>query len=438
MRPIPPLTLLNITLRCDDDHNLTFIQHTAITKPPNLSSAQVLRDLQHAFKSSRTFQPLLDATEKQNADEKHRSKRRRIDSDNVFKMGHGGTLDPMATGVLIVGIGRGTKSLQDFLYCTKTYETVVLFGKSTDSYDVAGKIVASKPTTHITREMVEEKLTAFRGKIKQVPPIYSALKINGMKAYEYARSGKELPRQLEAREMEVSECQLLDWYEPGKHEYRWPAEEAPEEDKNAFQKLVKVGQPDSSSQADSVSEPQPKQGNKDSSEKTSTDDVRNVERGGGSPPREEKAILHTHTISGLSEQVADAPAARVRLTVSSGFYVRSFAHDLGLACDSYGTMSELARTRQADFTTLSPVADGLVPALEYADIDKGEEVWGPKITKVLEDWLAKPSVQGSTGSHQQKSSIRNFQSSDRRGRQDPRKDSRSSRPKRRNSSSPEL
>lgn len=350
-------------------------------------------------------------------------------------MGHGGTLDPLATGVLIVGIGRGTKSLQDFLYCTKTYETVVLFGKSTDTYDVAGKIVATAPTAHITRDLVEEKLAAFRGKIKQVPPIYSALKINGTPAYEYARSGKELPRQLEAREMEVSECVMTDWYEPGKHTYRWPSEEAAEEDKTAFQKLVNVGK------ADPVAGPQP-------TSELSKDAVQKKDEGAAeistvkknrksSPSREEKATLHTHSI-GLSEDIADAPAAKVRLTVSSGFYVRSFAHDLGLLCNSYGTMPELARTRQADFTTRDPPADDLIPALEYADIEKGEEVWGPKITEVLEAWLAKNPVQSSGHSDQQKrSSHHNGRKQDWRGRRDNKRDDRSSYQKRRNSSSPE-
>lgn len=352
-------------------------------------------------------------------------------------MGHGGTLDPLATGVLIVGIGRGTKSLQDFLYCTKTYETVVLFGKSTDTYDVAGKIVATAPTTHITRDLVEEKLAAFRGKIKQVPPIYSALKINGMKAYEYARSGKELPRELEAREMEVSECVLTDWYEPGKHTYRWPTEEAAEEDKSAFQKLVNVGK------VDSVTEKLTNDASSDAlqnSEEGVANSVVPNQNSRSSPSREEKATLHTHSISGLSEDVADAPAARVRLTVSSGFYVRSFAHDLGLLCNSYATMSELARTRQADFTTTSPPPSDLVPALEITDIEKGEEVWGPKITKVLDAWLAKNPVPSSNPSAQQKRPFnRNGKGNKRdwRGKRDNRRDDRSSYQKQRNSSSPE-
>lgn len=231
--------------------------------------------------------------------------------------------------------------------------------------------------------------------------------------------------------MEVSECVMTDWYEPGKHTYRWPSEEAAEEDKSAFQKLVNVGKKDATSEA-SGGTPQKKDEVKTDSNVTKAT-VR------GSPSREEKATLHTHSASGLSEEVADAPAAKVRLTVSSGFYVRSFAHDLGLSCDSYGTMPELARTRQADFTTMGPPADDLVPALEYADIEKGEEVWGPKITEVLDAWLTKNPAQNSGSSDQHKqSSYHNGRKQDwRGGRRDNRRDDRPSYQKRRNSSSPE-
>ena len=133
----------------------------------------------------------------------------------------------MASGVLIVGIGRGTKSLSQFLACNKTYETVVVFGASTDSYDCTGTIVESADTSHITRQLVEEKLENFRGTIQQVPPVYSALKINGIKACEYVRQGKELPRELESREMNVDECTLLDWYDMGEHSFALPGGEEP-------------------------------------------------------------------------------------------------------------------------------------------------------------------------------------------------------------------
>ena len=113
-------------------------------------------------------------------------KQRKRQQEPKVKLGHGGTLDPLATGVLIVGVGSGTKALNQFLACTKTYETVVLFGAATDSYDVTGKVVAKAPFAHLTRTKVEEALAQFKGKIRQRPPIFSALKVKGKPLYEYA------------------------------------------------------------------------------------------------------------------------------------------------------------------------------------------------------------------------------------------------------------
>jgi tRNA pseudouridine55 synthase len=334
------------------------------------------------------------------------------------KIGHGGTLDPLATGVLVVGVGRGTKGLMRFLGCTKTYETVVLFGKSTDTYDVAGRIAASADFKHVTKVLVEQKLTAFRGKIKQVPPIYSSLKIDGIKGYEYARTGKGLPRELTAREMEVHECELLDWFDGGKHEYRWPATELSVDEKSIAMPLNAVAH--NENPGDTVS-PKRKRcemlegsyretdeaGSRDhkrtklspgdetctkdrplkegsqsgsaSAEESSTIASSNVRRPGLS--HEEKARLHTHEIGPLSAEICSAPAARVKLTVSSGFYVRSFAHDLGIACDSFALMASLNRSRQAEFDSKS--------ALDYNDLAHGEQLWGPKLQGLLDDWNEK-------------------------------------------------
>ncbi|ETN41825.1 tRNA pseudouridine(55) synthase [Cyphellophora europaea CBS 101466] len=366
----------------------------AIKKPKSLSSAQVLRDLQQAFAKSKTFAPLRQKADAER-DVSH-SKRRKIDTDSVFKMGHGGTLDPLATGVLIVAIGRGTKSLGSFLGGTKTYETVVLFGKSTDTYDVAGRVVADAAYEQVTKSLVEEKMVKFRGAIKQVPPIYSALKINGVKAYDYARSGKELPRQLESRDMVVDECVLVEWYEGGKHDFRWPAAEASAADKATARKLMKVEtqttdlehttvEGSTVDQADASEALSPDANVSAKSAEVSKDELNKM-----APA--EKAALHTHDIPELSDTPADAPAARIRLTSSSGFYVRSFAHDLGIACGSYGTMAELTRTRQSSYTITDPPPEHHTLCLTYDDLSKGEDVWGPKITTVLETWMAKNPV----------------------------------------------
>jgi tRNA pseudouridine55 synthase len=194
---------------------------TAINKPQWASSAGVLRDLQTHFDKSSVFAPWLTNTKR--AMELSGSKKKHIQNLKV-KLGHGGTLDPLATGVLIVGVGRGTKCLSRFLECTKTYECVVLFGAATDSYDAVGKVVSKGEYQHVTKELVEEKLAQFRGKIMQKPSIFSALKVDGKKMYEYARAGGDIP-EVPARPVEVEKLELIEWMEPGSHEFAWPKEE---------------------------------------------------------------------------------------------------------------------------------------------------------------------------------------------------------------------
>lgn len=109
------------------------------------------------------------------------------------RIGHGGTLDPMATGVLPVFVGRATRGVEFFEHAEKTYETVLLLGKTTDTQDVTGTVLAEKEPA-VTEAQIEAVLPKFRGEILQVPPMYSALKVNGKKLYELARKGQEVER----------------------------------------------------------------------------------------------------------------------------------------------------------------------------------------------------------------------------------------------------
>ena len=110
------------------------------------------------------------------------------------RIGHGGTLDPMATGVLPVFVGRATRGVEFFEHAEKTYETVLLLGRTTDTQDVTGATLAEK-TVRLSPADIENVLPRFRGDILQVPPMYSALKVNGKKLYELARKGQEVERQ---------------------------------------------------------------------------------------------------------------------------------------------------------------------------------------------------------------------------------------------------
>jgi tRNA pseudouridine55 synthase len=110
----------------------------------------------------------------------------------VRRVGHAGTLDPIATGVLLVGVGRVTRLIEYLVGQPKMYETRVRLGQTTHTYDTEGEMVAERPLAHITVDMITSALAPFRGQIEQQPPIYSAIKQDGQPLYKLARQGMEI------------------------------------------------------------------------------------------------------------------------------------------------------------------------------------------------------------------------------------------------------
>ena len=127
---------------------------------------------------------------------------------NTRRIGHGGTLDPMATGVLPVFVGRGTRGVEFFEHAEKTYETVLQLGITTDTEDITGTVL-TRQAAQVSREELETALEKFRGDIMQIPPMYSALKVNGQKLYDLARKGKEVERQ--PRPVTIHKLELLEY-----------------------------------------------------------------------------------------------------------------------------------------------------------------------------------------------------------------------------------
>ena len=125
---------------------------------------------------------------------------------NTRRIGHGGTLDPMATGVLPVFVGRATRGVEFFEHAEKTYETVLRLGITTDTEDISGTVL-SEQDAFVTASQLETVLQNFRGDIMQVPPMYSALKVNGQKLYDLARKGKTVERQ--PRPVTIHELTLI-------------------------------------------------------------------------------------------------------------------------------------------------------------------------------------------------------------------------------------
>ena len=127
----------------------------------------------------------------------------------VKKVGHTGTLDPMATGVLPICIGDATKIAQFITEATKAYDATVKLGSTTDTLDAEGKVLETKPVPALTRELIEAAFAKFRGPILQTPPMYSAVKIGGKRLYELARAGEEVERA--ARPVTVFDLTLRDF-----------------------------------------------------------------------------------------------------------------------------------------------------------------------------------------------------------------------------------
>lgn len=267
------------------------------------------------------------------------------------KIGQGGTLDPLAEGVLVVGIGAGTKELQQFLHCTKEYRTTGLLGTATKSYDSKDAVLKHAPYAHVTEAMLREKLPLFTGDVQQIPPLYSALRMDGKRLFEYAREGIPLPRPIEGRSVTVEELRLVEWLPGGTHAYKAPEDEVPEDEKAVLDRIrslagrehtfetVKIGGAEGAAEA-----PAPR----------NTSDAALATPASASDP----AHLETTPCAGTD---AGPAAFSLEMTVSSGTYVRSIVHDLGAACGSAAHVVRLIRTRQGAFSLGHGPAEGAVP-----------------------------------------------------------------------------
>ena len=128
-----------------------------------------------------------------------------------MKVGHAGTLDPLATGVMIVVTGRSTKLIEQLQAGVKEYVATIRLGATTPSYDLETEIDATYPTAHITRELIDSILPRFTGRIEQIPPAFSACKVDGHRAYNMARKGREV--ELKPKVLVIDEIEVIDWNE---------------------------------------------------------------------------------------------------------------------------------------------------------------------------------------------------------------------------------
>jgi tRNA pseudouridine55 synthase len=124
----------------------------------------------------------------------------------IKKIGHAGTLDPLATGLLIICVGKMTKRIEEFMGLEKEYTGKFIIGQTTPSHDLETAVTEKKDTSYLSEKFIHESTNRFIGRISQIPPLHSAIKVGGKRAYEFARAGKEM--ELQAREVDVREFEI--------------------------------------------------------------------------------------------------------------------------------------------------------------------------------------------------------------------------------------
>ncbi|KAL3775508.1 hypothetical protein ACHAWO_003040 [Cyclotella atomus] len=256
----------------------------------------------------------------------------------MLKVGHGGTLDPLASGVLVIGIGKGTTKLQGYLEGDKRYVAVAELGYETTTLDAEGDIVKEVGYDYVKSiTNIEEVLPKFRGEISQVPPLYSAIQIDGKRLYEIARKGEgddvEIPtRQVMIHDLQAGSSLDDDVIKSGvvfAQKYREAAEEKKKDLKAAA---------DAKAEADDA-EQEEKNGN-------------GKKRGKHGKKRDKKPNLFTDATVPMitsEENKFDIPQFTLSISCGGGTYIRSLVRDIGYECGSVATMTGLVRTKQGPF-----------------------------------------------------------------------------------------
>jgi len=223
-----------------------------------------------------------------------------------LKVGHAGTLDPLASGVMIICTGKATKQIDQLQAGTKEYIATLRLGCTTPSFDAEHPVDATFPTSHITQAAVMAALEKFKGSIWQVPPVYSACKVDGRRAFDYVRQGEEV--ELKAKELVIDEIELLDLHLPEQGIVSPKAEEMVSSIRNGIA-IKESGR-----------------------RKQLLEDLENETQ------CEEEPLLSTQ-VSYLT----------IRVVCSKGTYIRALARDIGQALQSGAYLIGLRRTRVGHF-----------------------------------------------------------------------------------------
>lgn len=327
----------------------------AINKQSGATSRAVLDQLNRILSSSKVSQESLQKL--QNIRKQSQGKQRiKKWKTTKLKMGHGGTLDPLASGVLVIGVGAGTKKLGDYTNgSVKKYECVGLLGGSTTTGDSEGELLLKTEVDHITKQLLEETKERMLGTLDQTPPIFSALKMDGKRLYEYAREGLPLPRQIKTREVKIVDMDIKDDTLNKEHNYIFLKSEVDENGKTLAEQLA--NNPTLNDHPVPFSREWKKDHNDDKL-----------------LPLEMRIIKDSKI---YEDNEYRAPLLHFDATVSSGTYIRSLLSDIGRAVGSSAYMVKLVRWKQAEWDLNKNVFE-MDDFLKY-----GEEIWAPVLEKVL-------------------------------------------------------
>ncbi|KAF9575700.1 hypothetical protein EC968_001890 [Mortierella alpina] len=280
----------------------------AVNKPANVTSTTILDYLQRVCKRNKDHPLVKKVLE---LDGSKRARR------GLVKIGHGGTLDPLARGIVVVGMGSGCKKLHKMSASSKVYIAEARLGFSSTTLDCTGSLVDQAPTDQVTKDSVIQALKAFKGEINQTPPLYSALSMDGKRLYDYAREGIPLPREIPTRKVQIYDLDLLSFPD---------GNTAPDPSLRHFGFRVENG----------------------SSEQSSTESAQSTatifDDGFTSKP--------TSSIDPNHIAIPSSPHGiyfHIKVHCSSGTYIRTLIADIASHLGTVGHMTDLLRVEQSGF-----------------------------------------------------------------------------------------
>ncbi|KAJ2878913.1 pseudouridine synthase pus4 [Coemansia asiatica] len=276
----------------------------ALNKPPGISCTGLLDYLKRNVGLDTRAHPFSEHFEKEKHLRKTGKKIRRTKTAPGLRVGHGGTLDVEACGLLVIGLGKGCKLLDGFLKGGKSYMADARLGVATDTFDAEGRVTQVAKTEGIGSEDIARCLREFTGSIEQLPPMYSAIRVDGRRLYEYARMGQHVPVPLKPRSVLVDSVKMAYFSSPGQETFG-----------------TRVALPEDAAQY-------------------YAEGAHKWIEGMGSPRIGDVLLPYSN----------DPQAPRVQLAIRSGggVYIRSLVHDLGQSLGSAATMLTLLRLQGRD------------------------------------------------------------------------------------------